>query len=464
MPRDPNPERATTALLLRLQAEARRATSRDALAFLIVDDTRSLITYRRLTLLPPAAGGGPGARPRVQAVSGVTALDRGAPFVAWVEAAAEAVRGRNPAKDGAPHLVSVDALPEALRPDWRDMGAPVVWWVPFPDLGGGRNALVGGGLWIDRDTPPTAAETVLMATLAETYAHAWLALGRAPRALSGGPRVLVRHRRLLALAAGGLALGALALPVPQSALVPARVAPRDPLVVTAPLDGVVAEVSVAPNQRVAAGDPLVRYDDVTLKGRQAVAARAVDVAQAELRRAEQRAFGDPEGAGEVALLRARLAKSQAELDLVAGQLARVDVRAERAGVVILDDPDQWVGRPVGTGERILDVADPGRVRMEADLPVGSALVTQPGVPVRLFLDDDPLAPLSGVLESVGYRPRVTDQGVAAYRVLASLEWPEGAPPPRIGLTGTARIQGERVPLALYLFRRPLAVLRQRLGF
>ena len=35
---------------------------------------------------------------------------------------------------------------------------------------------------------------------------------------------------------------------------------------------------------------------------------------------------------------------------------------------------------------------------------------------------------------------------------------------RIGLRGTARIEGDEVPLFLYLFRRPIAVLRQAVGF
>ncbi len=453
-----------TALLLRLQGEARRAPSQDALAFLIADDTRGLIAYRRLTLLLPGVGG----RPRVRAVSGVSVIDRAAPFVRWVEAAAGAVRDLPLADDGedrGTRLVGAEDLPPHLRPDWRDMGAPVVWWVPFPDLGRGRDDLLGGGLWIDRDTSPTEAERVLMETLAESYAHAWMVLDRPRRLGRGRTRGWLRRvARPLVLGAVVLTLAALALPVRQSALVPGRVAPRAPLVVTAPLDGVVAEVAVEPNQPVAKGDLLVRYDDTTLKGRLAVAERAVDVARAELRRAEQSAFGDREGAAQVALLRTRLAKSDAELDLVAGQLERVTVRAERAGVAILDNPDAWVGRPVGTGERILDVADPDRVRLEADMPVDAALVTRPGAPVRLFLDGDPLTPLSGALETVGYRPRVTDQGIAAYRVVARLDPPaEGAPLPRIGLTGTARISGEQVPLALYLFRKPIAVLRQWLG-
>ena len=35
--------------------------------------------------------------------------------------------------------------------------------------------------------------------------------------------------------------------------------------------------------------------------------------------------------------------------------------------------------------------------------------------------------------------------------------------PRIGLRGTAKVYAKRVPLAVYLFRRPLAALRKTLG-
>lgn len=50
-------------------------------------------------------------------------------------------------------------------------------------------------------------------------------------------------------------------------------------------------------------------------------------------------------------------------------------------------------------------------------------------------------------------------GQLAYRLDARFD----EAPPRIGLRGTAKLFGERAPLALYLLRRPLAGLRQSVG-
>ncbi len=79
--------------------------------------------------------------------------------------------------------------------------------------------------------------------LAETYAHALRVL--AP----GGGGLLPRRWRSLRLGlAGALGLVVLGLiPVKQSVIAPATVGARDPLVVTAPLDGVIEAMDVAPN-------------------------------------------------------------------------------------------------------------------------------------------------------------------------------------------------------------------------
>lgn len=61
-----------------------------------------------------------------------------------------------------------------------------------------------------------------------------------------------------------------------------------------------------------------------------------------------------------------------------------------------------------------------------------------------------------------YEAEETPAGVLVYRVAAAIA--DDAPPPRIGLHGTAKIYGRTAPLALYLFRRPISAARQALGF
>ena len=255
---------------------------------------------------------------------------------------------------------------------------------------------------------------------------------------------------------------ALAVPVSQSALAPVEIMATLPVVVAAPIDGVIARFLVAPNQPVVAGQPLFAFDDTTLRNQAAVAERTLGVAQAELRQAVQGAFADRKQAGQMALLEAQTQLRAAELDYARALLARVVVKAERAGIAVFTDANDWIGRPVVVGQRILQIADPARVEARVALPVRDAIALETGARIDLFLDNDPLKVLQARLAIASFEADLTPAGVMAYRLTATLE--PGEAPPRIGLQGTANVHGRPVPLALYLFRRPLTALRQWLGF
>ena len=87
---------------------------------------------------------------------------------------------------------------------------------------------------------------------------------------------------------------------------------------------------------------------------------------------------------------------------------------------------------------------------------------KPGARLTMFLDTAPLSPLEATVRTVAYEATAKPDGTLAYRVRASLT--QTAHRPRLGIKGTARIDGPRVPLVWWLFRRPLTVIRQTLGF
>jgi len=436
---------------LQLERAARHAVSAEELAFVAVNETRRLIPYRQAALVED-----PGGAARVQAVSGVAVLDRNAPFLQWLRRTARAVArgsGRDPEAAGTgPRRVDPAALPEALARDWAEWTAPHVLWVPLPAPGGGADAV----LWVSRDEPWHDGDLLLVERLADCYGHARAAL--TGRRRGGRTR---RARRRLLWAVPVLLAAAMVVPVRQSALAPAEVVPRDPVLAAAPLDGVIADVFAAPNEAVAAGDPLFAFDDTQLRNQHAVAERTLAVARAEYRQAAQAAFIDPRDSARLAVLQARVDMREAELAHAAERLARVEVAAPAAGVAVFSDPNDWIGRPVATGERIMLIADPAEAELRIFLPVGDAIALDPGAPVELFLDVAPLDPVPAVLTHAGYEAEVTPAGVLAYRVVA--RFAEDAAVPRIGLQGTAKIYGETVPLGLYLFRRPIAAARQTLG-
>ncbi len=114
------------------------------------------------------------------------------------------------------------------------------------------------------------------------------------------------------------------------------------------------------------------------------------------------------------------------------------------------------------GERILTIADPDRAELEIRLSVPDAITLVPGAPIAFFLNVAPERSNSAVLRYASYEATLSPDGVLSYRLKASFG--DGQAPPRIGLKGTAKIYGERVSLFYFLMRRPLAALRQVVGF
>jgi hypothetical protein len=69
--------------------------------------------------------------------------------------------------------------------------------------------------------------------------------------------------------------------------------------------------------------------------------------------------------------------------------------------------------------------------------------------------------IPAVLTQASYEAELTPENILAYRILA--DFTDTDDMPRIGLQGTAKIYGERITLFFYLFRRPIATLRQYIG-
>ena len=141
--------------------------------------------------------------------------------------------------------------------------------------------------------------------------------------------------------------------------------------------------------------------------------------------------------------------------------ARCHIVEPRAGIAVFDDPSEWIGRPVAVGEKVMLVAAETDTEVEAWLPVGDAGQAQPGNRLTVFLNAAPLSPVHAVVRSVAYEASARPDGTLAHRIRASLS--DGQDKPRLGLKGTARIDSDNVPLLWWLFRRPLATVRQTLG-
>ncbi|WP_224558114.1 efflux RND transporter periplasmic adaptor subunit [Pectobacterium versatile] len=430
---------ATFARFLDLEQQARAANSTEELAYCIVNDSQPLFSFRHAALV---------INGKVRAVTGVTQPAPHAPFVAFVERACTQLSSVDEKALAQCRVIQASQLDEQSRKDWQALSAPEALWSPLND----RQGNPFGAIWYAREQPWQSTDQVLAEQLSGAFSHAWLALE--PQT----PRWRRRARWKIVVPAL-LLLACLFIPVRQSVLAPAEVIPHQGRVVAAPLDGVIQSFTVLPNQSVRQGDVLVRFDSTTLKAQADVAERALNVAEAEHRASSQRAFQDTDSKARLDFLAAQVAQKRAERDYANALLNRAEIRAERDGIAVFADATRWMGKPVRTGERLMELADPALTALRIELDVGDAIQLQQEAPITLFLDSDPLTPHAALLERIAYESEQTPAGNLAYRLDARFT----DTPPRIGLRGTAKISGDYVPLAVYLFRRPLAVIRQAIG-
>jgi hypothetical protein len=435
-------------IFIDLERDAREAQNIDALLSTMANGPRKLINCRQVVVMIADAAG----RPRVRAVSNVPVPDRNAPFAQWLEAIVAKMPQRTVA-----HVVSRETLAAVTtEADWQEWSTPEGLWLPLTD----QDGRFLGGLWLTRDSAWQQSEQVLLEHLTGCYSHAWVALSRRRRYLPGLPGKTRRGRLLLGAFVLSLGL-ALALPVRQTVLAPAEVVPAAPHVIAAAMDGVIKDVVVSPHQTVEAGTPLFTFDDTRLTANAELAQRELDLARTRLVQARQAAFLDPRAKATIEEQTRQVALSKTRLDYAQDMLSRVTATAPIDGVAIFSDAGEWVGRPVSTGEKVMVVAAADDVALRIDLPVDDAIPLPENALVRLFLTVDPVNPIDATVSRSSYEAAPQADGTVAFRVDATFS---DAAHPRIGLRGTARIEGDTVPLALYLFRRPLTAVRQAVGF
>ena len=430
--------------LMQLESAARRAQSEKALEFLIVNETKQILPYQQGVLLHNRRNG-----LRVSSASNIAVVEEQAPFIAWLEKVLKHLDLAD--ENSTMRPLDASMVDEELRAQWADYALPFALWCPLF----APNKTLLGGLWLMRDKPWLEKDLTICTRINETYAHAWGALTQ-NGALK--PR-RVRHRAWWVAA---VLLLVMAIPVRLSTLAPAEITATDPVIVTSPIDGVVEEIPLQPNTMVADGDTVVRFDDTTLKNNFLLAERALAVAEAAFQQASQGAFADKRDKAKLAILKAEYELRLSERDYAAELLEKTEIKAVDHGILLFTDVAEWVGKPVTVGERIMEIADPDHVELKIFLAVEDAIVFDEQIPIDIFLDHQPLDSVEAKITNANYQAEQTPAGILAFRITA--EFTGGTAQFRIGQQGTAKIYGERVPLAYFLFRRPLSALRQALGF
>ncbi len=435
--------------LVQFEADLRNASELSELGFILANSLHKIVPNEHVALWFAT-------KRQITAISGGIQVDQQAPQVQWYQDVAGHIIKHH--EDGESKLseVTIDALPKKLVPGFQEWVSAKLYWLPI--LGPQKNLLAG--LFISKNQSVSETESHILERISSAAGFVYAYHDQKPRSylkrITG-----IGQQRWLRLPVAAALVAALFIPVEQSVLAPARSAPSNPAAVTAPMDGILASVTVEPSQNVKRGQTIAQMDTVELDAAYELAKRRVAVLEADIKRSTQRAFSDTSAKAETALLVAQLKESETELELAESRLSRVYLKAPVDGVVIISAKSDWVGRPVSTGEHIMLIADIDEAHLEVFIPVEDAVIVEEGSRVQFFSSVSPSEPIEAQLETVAYaasqRP---DQTMAFYSVAKFLSRLDA---PRLGFTGTAKIYSGKVPLYYALFRKPASAIRRMVG-
>jgi multidrug resistance efflux pump len=444
MSQSPNPALA----LLEFERRVQSASSNREVAFRAVNDSSQVLRFDQAVLWRFDVFG----QPLIAVASGLADVSTDSPFQQWLVRLVKAIV---PEPFNAVQVFKADSLPESAIADGEEWCPAHLLHCPLR----GPTGVALGGVLFFRSDEFTEAERALAEWVARSTGYGLWAWRSDRHAVKRWLKARSTWKWIVGIAAV-VALASF-IPVKMSALAPAEITPLRPIPVTSPMDAVVREIIVQPNQVVKADQVVAILEDTALRNRLEVATKALDLARADLQRATFKSFSDEASRLELQVLNARVQEKQAELTYLGELLGRSKLLAPQGGLAIFTSQEDWRGRPVQVGERVMVIADPSLVDVTIYLPPEDAVELEPGARVDMLLHVDPLSPIEAKIQRASYEATQAPDGTLAYVIRAQLLPDQGLP--RIGLRGTAKIYSAEVTLGYYLLRKPIAYVRRSLG-
>jgi len=433
------------ARLIGLEKKTREAKTQDELNFVVANETRQIIDFVNSFLLLKA----PTDKFQVKATSDLATVDRTAPLITYVE---------NIVNNSGVNLkeiqnLELDKVSKKLKVK-KPKNIPAKFlFIPIlsPQKG------LQGYLLLSRNEKFIENEIELSRHLSVTYGHAFNTFLTDFSVKNFFKKYLFGSRSWIVILA---IIFISIIPIKITSTAPVEVVPKNPILITSPFDGVVKNIVANNNDKVKSGDLLVLLEDTDLLNNYNLAKQSLQVTEKELLRSRQSSFTDNEEKARLAELVAQVELKKAEVESNGERLKNTKLYASQKGIAIVDQKNEWQGRPVSVGEKIMTVANPDKVEFLVWLPVKDSLIIRENSDVKVFLDINPIKPLKGKLLRASYEPSLSPEEVLSYKIGVSYE---GEVPPRIGLRGTAKIYGSKVTLFYYLFRKPITFVRQLIG-
>ncbi len=248
--------------------------------------------------------------------------------------------------------------------------------------------------------------------------------------------------------------------IKENTIATAEISPEDPLLIAPAINSSISVMAVKPNETVKAGQLLLKLDDITVKNQLEEAQQDLNIAQQRYLKAYRHSYTDEESKQEIQNL-----QNEQQQALVAYQyhqqlFERTEIKSPADGVVLYSDPNEWLGKPVKIGEKIMLLANPEKKEIDLWVAMDNMINIDKTAPAYFYGNENPIQSVRAQIKYINPIAEARPDGTLAYFGVAIL--PKDSPA-SLGEQGTMKLFGKRVSLAYYLLRKPMRYIRQHLG-
>ncbi len=419
--------------LLELQRRAQEAPTLAAFTHITLNETHKLVPYPQAIFWRLQ-----GSKIVLDKVSGNAVLDAKSPYALKV---ADEIKAHH---SGPGHVIAV-ALPD------RGSFGLIVKFTTQQD-----GTL--GGLWLENAQAFNEAERQLLEELALGYGHA-LALLNLRASQSGWLRSWRHSRKGARILTAAMLLLAV-LPVRFSVTAPAEITARDADIITVPFDGMIESIHVQPGDVIKKGQLLATMENSALDAQLGSAEQALRATESSLARLSRQSLASPDKKSDLTAAEAEIQNRRLQFEQAETMKLKSEIRASRDGIAVFSDANALEGRPLGTGEPIMTIADASEYDVMIRVPAEAMIPLSTEADVSVYLNVAPLSSYDATIKSIGYQASIDSDGLLTYKIHAA---PQTDEPLRIGWKGTAKIREGWTVLSYAILRRPIAALRHLTG-
>lgn len=441
--------------LIQLEHNLKACETDNELFYSIVNQTREIIPYEQGVLFTIDLR----SKLKVESISDIVSVDSTSPYVQFMEELANHLL--TTLDNNLVQVVNInDHLSEELKQQLKEYSPSNIVWIPLKTLK--NNVEVEYYLVLFRNHAFEEKNIELLNYLANSYKYFLFAMRKCSFSTKIKNMNLNSKYFIYSLI---LIILLMFLPIKMSVVASCEIQAKDPTVVTSPLEGTIDEIKVNPNEYITKEQLIVKIKNDDFNNSYEIALKKLDTIKAELHSTKQASFYDINKKTQINKLESEVKLKEVELMYAKSLLDKTDIYSKSEGIVIINNPNEWKGKPVVTGERIFLIADPKKVEIKIMLSVKDAIFLEDNSDVKIFLDNKIFESWNAKVTHITYKPELTPENIISYRIIAELDdINENSELPKIGLRGTAKIYSQKVSLFFYLFRKPITSLRQLIAW